>query len=194
MAEILGNLSILEAIYWASAIIGGTLFVLRLVMALFGFGAEDADVDLDVDGGHVDVFSGDSDFSFKALSFQGLASFFMMFGLSGLTLLSAEVHWAWVVLGSLAVGAFAVWVVSQIYRQMFRLQSDGTVNIRNAIGQTGQVYLRITEKGLGQVQVEVQGGLRIFDAVSADHTPISTGEHVLVVDMIGPRTLVVKKM
>ena len=93
----------IEIIYWAAAIIGGTLFILRLIMMVIGGGLGDGDVDIphDVDipqdihiAGdiHADV-SGDhaaADMSFKLLSVQGLTSFFMMFGLVGLALLKGN--------------------------------------------------------------------------------------------------------
>jgi len=199
MIPFFSNLSVLESVYWASAIIGGVLFVVRVLLMLIG-GVTDFGGDAGDAGGHFDDpgaadvgHPGDSTGSFNIFSFQGIAAFFMMFGLAGLTLLSTSMHQVWVILGSLVVGAFAMWVVAQLYRQAFRLQSDGTVNIRNAVGQTGRVYLRIPADGTGQVQLNVQERMREFDAVSVDHTPIASGEFVVVESVLDERTLVVRK-
>lgn len=203
MFSFFDNISILEGVYWASAIIGGLLFVLRLLLMLFG-GALGGDLDGHGLGGHdgmTDVqtpdgdpmgHAGESDVSFRMLSFQGIAAFFMMFGLAGLTLLSTELHQAWVILGSMAIGVFAMWSVSQLYRLAFRLQSEGNIRIESAVGQTGRVYLRIPAEGTGQVQVSVQGSLREFDAVSADNSPIASGVYVQVEAVLDVHTLVVR--
>lgn len=205
MVTFLSQLSILEAVYWAAAILGGVLFVVRLLLMLIGgfadFGGDVGDaagIDLGdpggVDPGSIDVgHPGDTVASFNLFSFQGIAAFFMMFGLSGLTLLSTGIHQVLVILGSLSIGVFAMWVISQLYRQAYRLQSDGTVDIRNAVGQTGRVYLRIPSEGTGQVQVAVQERMREFDAVSADQSPIASGEFIVVEAILDQRTLVVRK-
>ena len=130
------DMSWIEIIYWGATIIGGTLFVLRVIMMLagggLGFDDVDADTDIDgdlhVDGDHLDT-DPDSDFSFKLLSMQGLTAVFLMFGLVGLALLKANVAVILTVLGGGTAGIFAVWVISLLFSQMKRLQSDGTLKI-----------------------------------------------------------------
>ena len=149
--------------------------------------------DIDFDPDHGEAIT-DSDFSFKLLSMQGLTAFFMMFGLIGLALLRANLATAFTVLGGAAAGLFAVWLISLLFSQMKKLQSDGTVIIRNAIGQSGTVYLNIPAKGSGRIQVPVQGSLRIYDAVAIDKKAINTGTKVRVVEIIDDNTLVVEKI
>jgi membrane protein implicated in regulation of membrane protease activity len=180
------GLSWIEVIYWASAIVGGTLFLLRMLILLFGGGDFGEDVDGDV--------SMDGDVSFKFLSLQGLTSFFMMFGLVGLAMLRANLPVFLTVVGGMAAGAVTVAVTGLIFSQMKRLQTEGTINIRNAIGSEGSVYLSIPKNGTGQVQVIVQGALKIFDASSKSKTALPTGEKVRVVDVTGGNTLVVEKI
>ncbi len=193
----MSDLTWIEMIYWGSTVIGGTLFVLRTILLLVGGGIGHDDFDTHFDGGidvdHTDSFA-DSDFSFKLLSMQGLTAFFMMFGLVGLALLKAKIAVAITMFGGGVAGSFAVWVISLIFVQMKRLQSDGTLNIQNAIGQSGSVYLIIPTKGTGQVQVTVQGALRIFDAISTDGTIIETGKKIRVSGTIDNNTLVVEKI
>ena len=195
----------IEIIYWGSTIIGGTLFILRTLLFLIGGGVGGDEIDLHMEG---DVFDGhdfdldadhgeaitDSDFSFKLLSMQGLTAFFMMFGLIGLALTRAKLATGFTIMGGAAAGLFSVWLISILFSQMKKLQSDGTVVIRNAIGQTGTVYLNISAKGSGQIQVPVQGSLRIYDAVAKDKKPISSGTKVRVVEVIENNTLVVEKI
>lgn len=197
------GLSWIEIIYWGSTIIGGTLFILRTIMMLVGGGLDlgdgdfDADIDMDgdlhVDGDHLDT-DADSDFSFKLLSMQGLTAFFMMFGLVGLALLKANVPVLLTILGGGIAGTLAVWVISLLFSQMKRLQSDGTLQIENAVGVSGSVYLNIPAKGTGQVQITVQGALKIFDAISIDGKKIATGEKISVTGTVDNNTLIVKRI
>lgn len=199
----------IENIYWGSTIIGGTLFTLRIILflagGLFGDGdigsvpSSDADFSGDVDvGGDIDTGGvGDhveTDTSFKLLSFQGLSSYFLIFGLVGLALIKANLHVLLTVFGAMLAGLFSVWVISILFSQTKRLQADGTINIKNAVGEKGTVYLTIPGNGSGQVQVTVQGSLKIFDAISKEKKKIPTGEKIQVVDVADGNTLIVKKV
>ena len=190
------GLSVIEVIYWASTIIGGTLFILRLGMMLLGgdLGSDGGDVpvdtgDLDISGDHADA-----DISFKLLSVQGLTSFFMMFGLVGLALLRADLHVLLTILGGAIAGLVTVAVTGVIFSQMKRLQTEGTINIQTTIGSEGTVYLTIPKNGTGQVQVIAQGSLKIFDAVSSNKNQIATGEKIRITGVASGNTLIVEKL
>ena len=201
----MNNLTWIEIIYWGSTIIGGTLFLLRTIMFLVGGGIDHDAMDVDFHGDlsgdhdfHLDVDHtesiGDSDFSFKILSLQGVTAFFTMFGLIGLSLLRANLATIFTILGGIVAGLFAVWVISLLFSQMKRLQSDGSLNIQNAVGERGKIYLEIPTRGSGQVQLPVQGSLRIFDAVSSDQKSINTGPSVQVTGVVDNKTLIVKRI
>lgn len=194
------GLSWIEIIYWGATIIGGTLFILRTIMMVAGGGLGDGDFDADVDmdgdihidGDHLDT-DPDSDISFKLLSMQGLTAFFMMFGLVGLALLKADLAVLLTILGGGVAGSLAVWIISLLFSQMKRLQSDGTLRIENAIGESGTVYLSVPAKGTGQVRVSVQGALKIFDAASKSGEKIKTGAKITVTGTVDNNTLIVEK-
>ena len=190
------GLSLIEVIYWASTIIGGTLFILRLGMMLFGGGLSDDALDSAIDAGDVDTAGdhADADISFKLLSAQGLTSFFLMFGLVGLALLRANLHELITIAGGTLAGLGMVAITGAIFTQMKRLQTEGTINIQNTVGSDGTVYLTIPKNGTGQVQVIAQGSLKIFDAVSANKNQIATGEKVRVTGVASGNTLVVEKI
>ena len=191
----MNGLTWIEIIYWASTIIGGTLFILRLIMLFIGGGDGGDSIDASFDSGDMDVSGhhADADVSFQLLSLQGLTSFFMMFGLVGLALLKANVHVLLTVIGGILAGLGTVAIVSLIFTQMKRLQTDGTLNIQNTVGKDGDVYLTIPKNGSGQVQIIVQGSLKIFDAVASNKNIIATGEKIHVVGIAGGNTLIVEK-
>lgn len=186
----MSGLSGIEIIYWAATIIGGTLFLLRLILMFVGGDISDDAVDSALDA----AGEADADFSFKLLSVQGLTSFFMMFGLVGLALLRAGLDVIWTVLGGMLAGLATVAITGLIFTQMKKLQTEGTLNIQNAIGAEGSVYLTVPKNGTGQVQVIVQGSLKIFDAVSNNKHVIATGEKVRVVGVASGNTLIVEKI
>lgn len=192
----MAGLTWIEIIYWASTIIGGTLFILRVIMMFIGGGISDDALDSALDAGG-DLPTGDhveADVSFKLMSVQGMTSFFMMFGLVGLALLKAGLPVFVTVLGGMLAGLATVAITGLIFTQMKRLQTEGTINIQNTIGTEGNVYLTIPKNGTGQVQVIVQGSLKIFDAISGNKTVITTGERVQVVGVAGGKTLIVEKL
>lgn len=175
-----------EWFFLACAIIGGVVFLLRLALMLIGLGDQG-------DISEVDAGNGDhaSDEGFRFLSIQGMSSFFLMFGLVGLTVLrnGGAVWMAFA--GAFGSGGFTVWLVSLLFKGMKRMQSDGTLRIQNAVGQEGTVYLTIPAEGSGQVQVSVQGSLRMFEARSIHRVKISTGERIRVVEITAGNILLV---
>jgi membrane protein implicated in regulation of membrane protease activity len=192
----MAGLTWIEIIYWASTIVGGTLFILRVIMMFIGGGVGDDAIDSALDSGG-DFPAGDhveADVSFKLMSVQGLTSFFMMFGLVGLALLAAGLPVFVTVLGGMLAGLVTVAVTGLIFTQMKRLQTEGTINIQNTVGTQGSVYLTIPKNGTGQVQIIAQGSLKIFDAVSNSKTLIATGEKVQVIGVTSGNTLIVEKL
>ena len=201
-------LSAIEKLFAFCAAIGGVLFMLRVVLMFMGAGETDADMDVDVDvdadldvGAHVDADVADAgevgaaDFSFKILSFQGLTAFFTMFGLVGLAMMrNSGLAAGWSLLGGCAAGLFSVWVVSWMFAFFKKMQHSGTINLKNAIGQEGTVYLKIPEGETGKARVSVQGRLGIFEAVSEDKSEIPSDAQIKVIDVVSGNVLVVRKL
>jgi len=198
----------LELLFVICAAFGTILFVIRLILMFIGGGGEEGAADGDVSGldgaegvggadvhdfGHHDI--SDSDLSFKALSLQGLTAFFMMFGLVGWALeRQGNVPALLSIAGGAAAGFATVWVMKKIFLMAGSLKSSGTLDLQNAIGQEGLVYLTIHPGQIGKVQVVVQGRLSVLNAIAEDHNEeIKTGQRVWVV-RISADTLVVEKL
>jgi membrane protein implicated in regulation of membrane protease activity len=197
MTEWIMALNAFEKIFLACAVLGGVLFVVRLIMMFVG-GDADADAgDGDFDaGGDVDgeADGGDTDVAFKLLSFQGITAFFMMFGLVGLAMSRGSgLHYLVSLGGAIAAGLVTVYITDRLFRSFGKLQSSGTLNLKNAVGQEATVYLRIKPDTPGKVQVAVQGRLKTLDAVSEDKTEIKTDTRVKVVGVQANEVLVVKR-
>ncbi len=171
-----------------SAIAGGALFLVQLVLSAMGAG------DADIDVGHHDLSGhGSADTAFKLLSLQGLTAFFGMFGLVGLALYhESKVGPSLSVLGGLLGGGLTTFFISRIFRAAKGLEGSGTIKLENAIGLTGTVYLGIAPHKPGKVTLTMAGRLLTLDATTAEQT-LETGTEVRVVRVLGDGTVSVIK-
>ena len=97
------------------------------------------------------------------------------------------------ILAGAIAGGSSMYFTGKLFELFVNLQQDGTVELSEAIGAKGQVYLRIADEGVGQVTVEVNEAQRTFNAKSEDGAGIATGDFIEVVDTIG-EVLVVKRI
>ena len=193
----------METFFLICALVGGSLFAFRLVMMFVGGGDSDfdgdvGDVDIDVDADmDVDTEIADAgpDLSFKALSFQGLTSFFGMFGLVGLAMMRQSRQDEFRALAAAMAGGLAtIWLMKVIFSKAKWLQSSGNIQMKNAIGIEGDVYLTIPADGIGKARVRVQNHLKICDARTEDGQDIKTGERVRINRVVDGNILVVQKI
>jgi membrane protein implicated in regulation of membrane protease activity len=186
---------LLDALFLFSAGVGGATVVLRMLLMLFGVGddhsfgsAHDIGAD-DASDSHSDLDAGT-----RLITLQGVAAFMMMFGLVGLAL-TREAALAPIVAVPIALGAgfLSMWILARVFAAMIQLQSSGTLDLRHAIGREGVVYLTIKPGTGGQVQVDVQGRLGVYDAQGNGAVELATGRAVRVVGVRGG-TLVVEAL
>ncbi len=190
MPGFVAGLSGVEKVYLLCAVVGGALFLVRLVLLMIGHPG-DADMAGGMDG---DVPHEAADDSFRLLSVQSLTAFFMMFGLVGLALARTTRSPPIVSLaGALAAGAFTVFVIGRIFSGMRKLQDDGTLNPANAVGQDGTVYLTVKPRTGGQVTIPIQGRLQVFNAATEEEEAIQSGTPVTVVKVISGNVLVIRR-
>lgn len=183
----------LELFFIVCAIVSAVVFVLRMGLIMLG-GDHDMEHDVGTDvGGDMDHDGGGQ--GFRLFTVHGLNAFLLMFSLVGFALLrGSNVSEGWAIAGGMIAGIVTMMIFAKMTEWMMHLQSTGTVQINNAIGQLGKIYLRITPGGTGKIEVVVQNRLRIYDAVCEDkEAQIETGEPVEVVKVITGTVLVVKK-
>lgn len=158
----------------------------------------DADAPCDVCGESHDgvVHTGDGVAGgLNVLTIRGLVAFFSLFGWSGLLFLQLGLNWLLALFLAVQVGIIGMVAVAFILREALRLQADGTLDIRNALGRDGSVYLTIPARRAapGKVNVVVQEQMREFEAVTDIEEPIPTGAEIVVIGITGGDTLVVSK-
>lgn len=173
------------------AVIGGTILVLQFALMLFGVGGDhDVGGDHAIGGDH--AVGHDQGAFLKLFSLQTVTTFLTFFGLVGL----GTQHLGWstltVAATAFAAGATALFAVARLMRGLARLQSAGNVDLKNAVGHTGSVYLRIPAAGHGhgRVLMQVQGRTVECRAISrTDEIP--TGAVIRVLAANDDDTLVV---
>ncbi len=189
---ILGDATGLELMFSAFALVGGFLFLVWFILLLLGGVAEGIlEGVFGMEG--FDAMSADG--SFSALTFQGLMAFCMFFGLAGLWTLevsSGDSANAMAVLVGGGAGLASMYVTSKIFQVFFSLEASGNIEMSDAIGQKGTVYLRIPEGGVGQVQIQLGGALKTYNAKAKDGQGIATSDFIEVVDTLAS-TLVVQR-
>ncbi|MBQ9111563.1 MAG: NfeD family protein [Oscillospiraceae bacterium] len=161
-------------------------------------GELDVDVTFDADAGDVDtVIDGGNPADFGTLKFltlQTIVTFLTVFGWVSIACVSGGMSPVLgIVLGAVC-GLIMMFIVAKLVQVSARLAEDGTLNMKNAIGETATVYLTIPAKGSGEgkVTMQLQGRFCEIDAVNEGEAPIETGAQVLVTDVLGD-TLVVER-
>lgn len=181
---------IFEQVFWVITIPATVIFLILLVLTVLGSDA-DVDVDTDVDAGIAD---GDS-IPFQFLSLKNIVAFFTVFGWSGIGFINAGLAPGLVIFLATIGGLLMMTAMAALFYFMSKLAESGTLNMKNAIGKLGEVYLVIPAKrgGMGKVQLNVQGSIRTLDAITDEPETIPTSSIIQVIDVIDEQILLVKK-
>lgn len=217
MTEWWDGLRLIEQVLYCIAIPATLILVLQAVMEIIGldFGGDgvnlsdtsglDLDFDVDVPDGLSGDISGDMDVpgdgqmsdsgAMKFFSLQGIVAFLSIFGWSAIVVLRSGGSETASILIGLICGFIAMYIVAKVMQLSAKLAYNGTLDIRNALGESGRVYLMIPPKGegSGKVNIVVQGRFLEFDALNNSSEPIKTGETVRVVDIEADQLVVEKE-
>lgn len=198
------------------AIPATVMLLIQMVLTLIGLGGDEmgADADADtadgfdgVDG--VDADAGDSDGSIlegdadhdiadgglRVFTLRGLIAFFSVMGWMGTICCELELSLPLTIVISVAAGLGAMFLIAAIMKWLLGLQDDGTENIKNALGVSGTVYMRIppARSGKGKISAVIQGKLCEKYAVTDEETIINCDEEVTVIGISGEETLIVRR-
>jgi len=158
--------------------------VLFIQMIVILIGGSDLDFELGEvgEGGATGIFS-----------IRSIGSFFTGFGWTGAMFLQNGHSVGVATLAATLVGSLILAGFLGLMSWLHSFKSDGTVNYKNAVGNVGSVYIPIPpkRKGMGQIQVEVQGRLSVVNAVSDSEEKIENRTAVRVDSLVDSRTLLV---
>lgn len=205
----------LDTLFLLTAVVGGTVMVIQFLMTMLGMGDDGADFadgdigadvgfdagdidvgDMDIDGDHhtpihqaadADVDHPDSSLLFQVISFRTVVAALTFFGLGG-AWSSASGHSASLqLLVACAAGFTAMYAMYRLMKAIYSFQSSGNVDIRNAVGLVGKIYIPVPPEGTGKgkVHLTLQGRTLEYEAISGEADTLPTGENVVVDDILG---------
>jgi hypothetical protein len=169
-------------IFYVIAIAASLVLVVQIALAMLGF--DDVDTDLDVGDG------------MGFLSLRALVAFFGGLGWTGVILLDNGASLFAATAAGIGVGIVLMLVMAMIIRLIYSFQETGTIDLKNALGEVGTVYITVPpeQSGTGRVRVMVQGRLTIVAALTAASKPIPSERKVRVRDLVDSRTLLVEPL
>lgn len=188
MEEWFAALTLFEKVYWSIAGGSSIIFLILLILTLVGGDTDgmDGDVDAEIDG--------DTGIGFQFLSFKNLMGFLSIFGWSGISCLDAGLSKPVTILISIFCGLLMMLAMASIFYYLGKLQSSGTLKLKNALNQIGEVYLTIGNKRskIGKVSITVQGTLRELEALTEEERDLEQGDVVKVIEVTDNGILIVE--
>jgi membrane protein implicated in regulation of membrane protease activity len=196
--------AILKVLY-CIAIPATLLMIIQTVLSLSGFGGgTDINISdtsgLDFAATDIEIAEVGSDVpvttdfgGLKFLTVQGFIIFFTIFSWTAIAFTAMGLPPAAGIAIGILAGAAAMYGAAVLIRFLRSLAYNGTVNMRNAIGETAEVYMPVPAKGggVGKVTLNIQGRFMECDAVTNGLEQLKTGSGVKVTDLQG-NTLVVE--
>lgn len=182
------SLSLAEHLFYGIGLLAG---LVSIVLAGLSFvGMEHHDMLDGVEAAGVDHGGG------GIISVKPLTGFFLGFGWAGGIALDSGFSLGVAVLIALAAGSLLMAVIVVMIRAIFSLRSDGTVQIAQAVGAVGTVYVTVPARKAagGQVTVSFSGRQETLAALSAAEHPLASGEKVKVVGLVDSRTVLVEAL
>ena len=175
--------------FWIIALIGSLLFVFVIITTF-----------LSVDGGddfdNVDSsINADAGIEFQFITFKNLVGFFTIFGWIGIACINAGFSILVTVIAALVGGILMMLIMAAMFYGMKKLSDSGTLNYKNAINATGEVYLTIgaNRSKMGKVSIRVQGTLRELEAITDSLFELKSGTIIQVIDVTNNGILIVEQ-
>ena len=183
------NMSTLETAYWIIAIIGSAIFLLLFVLSLFGADT-DADFDTDMD---IDT---DAGIGLQFFTFKNVMAFFTIFGWTGIACLDNGMSNMMAIIISSIAGLIMMLLMAALFFWINKLAESGTLNIKNAVNQIGEVYLSIgaNRSKIGKISVDVQGSRRELSALTDENFDLKQGDVIKVTAVVSGEILLVEKL
>ena len=188
MEQWFAALTSFEKIYWIVAISASIVLLVLMAMTFLGGDVDDLSGDVDVD------IDGDTGIDFQFLSFKNLMGFFTIFGWVGIACLESGYSKEIIIIVSVVCGLLMMLAMASLFYYLSKMQSSGTLKLKNALNQIGEVYLTIGAKRstIGKVSINVQGTLRELDALTEEDKDLHQGDVVKVKEVTDNGILIVQ--
>jgi len=181
--------SLASDIFWSIGWIGLFLIIIQAVLGIFV--GHDGDVSasgsVDLQGGH----GGGA----GVVSLKTVSALLLGFGFGGAWMMQAGYNVGIAAAGGIGIGFLMGGAYFLLMNSLYRLRSDGTSSLSQAINHSGTVYIRIpgNASGAGEVQVCFGGRMQNVKAYTRG-LELPTGTAVQVVALHGDAALLVEKL
>ena len=147
------------------------------------------------DAADIDISHQGSPWFYELLSIRTLSMGTTSFGLVGKIALRYGLNNIQAIVCASIAGFAAMYAMYWLFQQVFKLETSGNENIRNALGKNARVYIPIPadRQGAGKVQFKMQQRLVEYQAVTLDPEKLATGDNVVVVGVVNADTVEVAK-
>jgi hypothetical protein len=128
---------------------------------------------------------------FGVISFRTLVAAIAFFGFVGMAADAAGLSLPQQTVLAVVSGIGAMYLVYWLMSLLYGLGEDNTVCIDRAVGCEGKIYVAIPagDSGRGKIQLDLQGRLMEYEAVTAVPSGLPTGARVVVVAVVGDGVL-----
>ena len=169
--------------------VSSAVLTLQMVLAMFGGDMDGLEADVDIPDAGEGGASG-------ILSIRTIGAFFTGFGWSGAAMLQAGYGTGAATFVGIVVGSIFMALIFYLMTYLHSLRQEGTIDYANAVGKIGSVYLPIPphRKGIGQVEVLVQGRLKIVQAITDNDKKIGNRVAVRVTELVDTQTILVEPL
>jgi hypothetical protein len=172
----------MQDVFLLTLALGAVVLVVQIALDLFGVGHVHSG-----DGG-LHAHSGDG---LDLLSVRTISAGALLFGAIGMWLRASGIPLLFTFPAALLAGGAAAVGTAFLTRQMMRFESSGSLQLENAVGQPGTVYLPIPpqQQGFGKVHFALQGRTVELRAVSRENNLLPTGASIIVVSVVDNDTV-----
>ena len=135
-----------------------------------------------------------TDSSMHFFTLQTVVAFLTVSSWSSIVLVGSNVHKAVALAVGALLGVITMAIVAKMVQLSMKLAENGTLDLRNAIGETATIYIPCPPKnqGMGKITITLQGQMIELGAFNEGEEILKTGTQVVVVDVRGDDVIVEK--
>ncbi|MEZ7930936.1 MAG: hypothetical protein ACI8RY_001477 [Urechidicola sp.] len=189
MGDFFTDMSTLHIVFWITALIGSTIFLVLFVLSLLGADS-DAEMDTDTEIGM------DDGIGIQFFTFKNAMAFFTLFGWTGIACLDNGFSAGVSTTIAFMAGIAMMTLMSFLFLWISKLAESGTLRIENAVGNIGEVYLSIgaNRSRIGKISIDVQGSKRELSALSDEKEDLKQGEVIRVTAVVSGEILLIERL
>ena len=189
MGDFFTDMGTLHIVFWITALIGSTIFLVLFVLSLLGADS-DAEMDTDTEIGM------DDGIGIQFFTFKNAMAFFTLFGWTGIACLDNGFSAGVSTTIAFMAGIAMMTLMSFLFLWISKLAESGTLRIENAVGNIGEVYLSIgaNRSRIGKISIDVQGSKRELSALSDEKEDLKQGEVIRVTAVVSGEILLIERL